>query len=197
MGINKSGNSESVISTEIKSLHYCPELMAKSSNKSITRHFVNLHLILPYTDLVLLNFIVFISDSANVIKYDTKLLNQFSKAAERGIELYSADHKIGYNTSHPNTRKSFINLIEKGILVPMKLKGTYMICPSLVYNSNHRLFNGKELLSRYQEVYSSLNPSEALKCLCEEIKSKVDNELKRTNKLLIKKNAKSNINKRK
>ncbi len=173
-----------VLSADIKSLHYCTELMAKSSNKSITRHFVNLHLTLPYTDLVLLNFIVFMSDSANIIKYNTKLLNQFSKAAERSKELYSVTNKQEYNTSHPNTRKSFINLIEKGILVPMKLKGTYMICPSLVYNSNYRLFNGKELLSKYQEVYSSLNPSVALKCLCEEIKTKIDNELKRTNKKL-------------
>lgn len=176
-----------VTDTEIKSLHYCPDLMAKSCNKSITRHFVNLHLILPYTDLVLLNFIVFMSDSANIIKYDTKLLKQFSKAADRVTEIYSAGSKIEYNTSHPNTRKSFINLIEKGIMVPMKLKGTYMICPSLVYNSNHRLFNGKELLSRYQQAYVSPEPSDALKCFCEEIKSKIDNELKRTNKLLIRK----------
>ncbi len=185
-----------VLSADIKSLHLCPDLKTTSCNKSITRHFVNLHLTLPYTDLVLLNFIVFMSDSANIIKYNTKLLNQFSKAAERSKEIYSVTNKQEFNTSHPNTRQSFINLIEKGILVPMKIKGTYMICPSLVYNSNHRLFNGKELLSRYHEVYNSPNPSLALKYLCEDIKAKLDNELKRTNKKLIKRReAKDNSNK--
>lgn len=194
MGINKQGNSEKVIGADIKQLHCCPDLSINSMNKAITRHYVNLHLILSPTELTLLNFIVFISDSINIVKYDMTLLKQFSKASSRAVELYSADSKIAYNTSIPSLRNTFISLVEKGLLVPMKAKGEYMVCPALVFNSNWRLFNIKKILQDYSKAYNSPRPSESLKCLCEDIKKLYINELSRTNiKKRKKHEAKNNI----
>lgn len=195
MGINKQGNSEKVIGADIKQLHCCPDLSIHSMNKSVTRHYINLHFILPPTELTLLNFIVFISDAINVVKYDTTLLKQFDKASNRALELYAAGTKINYNTSMPSLRIAFISLVEKGLLVPMKAKGEYMVCPSLVFNSNWRLFSIKKILADYSKAYNSPHPSESLKCMCQDIKDRYDKELSRTNikdRLKLKKNEAKN-----
>jgi hypothetical protein len=180
MGINKQGNTEKVLGADIKQLHCCPDLSIHSMNKSVTRHYINLHLILNPTELTLLNFIVFISDAINVVKYDINLLKQFDKASSRARELYAADTKIHYNTSMPSLRTTFIGLVEKGLLVPMKDKGTYMVCPALVFNSNYRLFNIKKILQDYSKAYNSQHPSESLKSMCQDIKDRYDKELDRT-----------------
>lgn len=191
MGINRKGNTEKVLSADIKSLHCCPDLKITSINKSITRHYVNLHLILPHTELSLINFLVFISDSVNVFTYETDLLIQFAKASDRAVDLYKAP-KVKYNTSMPSLRNAFMNLVEKGLLVPLKDKGKYMICPSLVYSSNRSLFSAKKILSDYKECYNSPNPSLSLKSMCEDIKDRMEKELLRTNINLRKENEAKN-----
>lgn len=195
MGINRKGNTEKVLSADIKSLHCCPDLKITSINKSITRHYVNLHLILPHTELTLINFLVFISDSVNVFSYSTELLEQFTKASSRAADLYKVG-AIKYNVSVPSLRNAFIGLVEKGLLVPLKNKGMYMVCPSLVYSSNRSLFSGKKILRDYQNCYNSPYPSLSLKSMCQDIKETMDKELLRTNVNLRKENeAKNNTSK--
>lgn len=195
MGINKQGNNERVVSVDIKKLHLCPDLSVTSMNKSITRHYVNLHYILNPTELSFLNFTVFISNAINVFKYDTNLLKQFEMATGMARELYSADSKIHYNTSIPSLRNAFVSLVERGLFVPMNKKGMYMICPAIVYNSNWRLFNIKKILQDYSKAYNSPHPSLSLKSMCEDIKKRYDNEINRANIKKTNNEAKNNTNK--
>lgn len=178
MGINTKGNCESVLSADIKKLHIAPELSVPSMSKSITRHYVNLHFILPPTELSLINFLVFMSDSVCSFKYSTLLLNQYSKASERANSIYQTTHKLAHNTSLPSLRNAFINLVEMGLLVPLSKKGYYMVCPILVHNNNKAVYSPSKLLSEYSECFKSDNPSFALKCMCQNIKSKLDKKYK-------------------
>ncbi len=164
------GNSEKVAKIEVKRLRECHELRISSKGKLFTRHFTNLYLTLPYDELVFINFIVFMSDHINVFKYDTKLLKKFSEAAKRANEIYPSENKVKFNTSIPSLRKSFISMVENGLIIPLVTKYEYMICPSLVYNQDCKSINGVNILDHYIKIYNGAEPVSKLKLFCEQIK---------------------------
>lgn len=179
-GKNFSGNTRKVESTVLKDLLIKQELSPQSITRCFTRHYTNMALVIHPNQWALFNFLVFMSDSSGSFEYSTKLLSQFSKAADYAKIHYKAD-KIHYSTSPSMVRQSYVFLVENGLLVKLSRKGWYMINPFMVYNSNWRLFNGKKLMKDYLVVINSGDISANLTKYCDGIKEKVDKELLRTN----------------
>jgi len=179
-GLNRLGNTRKAESAVLKDLLIKQELSPQSITRCFTRHYTNMALAIHPNQWALFNFLVFMSDSSGSFEYSTKLMSQFSKAAEHAKNHYKAD-KTHYSTSPSMVRQSYVYLVENGLLVKLSLKGWYMINPFMVYNSNYRLFNGKKIMKEYLRIVNSDDISANLAKYCDGIKEKVDKELLRTN----------------
>lgn len=168
---NNKGNTKRVESADLVELFPCQELSYHKANKSITRHFTNAALILPYNDFVLLSWFVFMSDGTNTIQYSEMLLKKFRMAADIAKEIYKLD-KIPYNTGIDSTKKSFINLIEKGYLIKTS-KATYTINPIICYNPCRGLYSPHRIIDEYKRCLTQENVKEALIIWCKEIKKNI------------------------
>ena len=151
---------KSVDNADIVELLNFHELKGINIRRNFTRHYVNLSLILPHTELSLFMWLSCMADEKNTFLWSTKLFYQFEKASELASEYYKVD-KIGYSTTTKPVRIAFISLINKGILIKMKEKKRYMVNPMLVYPT---AINGNKLGGLY-----SAAGKEGLKKLCDKI----------------------------
>lgn len=184
------GNTKIVEYTTLKELYITQHLSVHSENKKFTRHFTNTAFYLEPTDYTLFSWLVYYSDSANVFTYSAELLRMYDKASDRAIEIYGAD-KIHYKTSISNARKSFISLIEKGLIIKLSAKSQYMINPYMVYSSNDRIYPPKKMSQMYLDVVNKYKDEELTKeltNLCDSIQKIFKKELLRTNIKLREKN---------
>jgi len=189
--ISTLGNTKLVEQSKLKCLYITQQLSTHSENKRMTRHFTNACLYLPQSDYVLFSWLVYSSDLANVITYSTELLKMFQKATERAIEIYGVD-KVCYNTNIRNTRKSFISLVEKGLLIKLTNKSQYMINPYMVYSHNDRVYSPRNGHKAYLKIVNEFNGEDLaneLTKLCDNIQAVFEKELNRTNINLRKKNS--------
>lgn len=171
---NKKGNTKRVASSDLVELFPTHKLSTRKTNKSITRHFTNSALILPYNDHVLLSWLIFMSDASSTLKYSELLLKQFAMAADIAKDIYKLD-KIPYNTGIDSNKNSFINLIEKGYLIKIA-EVTYMINPIICYNPLKGAYTGKRIIAEYEKCLSADNAKEALVNWCKKIRKEVTNK---------------------
>lgn len=169
--MNKKGNTKRVASADLVELFPTHKLSNHKANKSITRHFTNSALILPYNDHVLLSWLIFMSDASSTLKYSELLLKQFAMAADMAKDIYKLD-KIPYNTGIDSTKNSFINLIEKGYLIKIA-EVTYTINPIICYNPLGGNYSGKKIIAEYEQCLSADNVKEALVNWCKKIRKEI------------------------
>ncbi len=143
MGINKSGNTNRVISTRLDNLPNLPTIDPTNHSKVFTRHYVNLIPSLPLNEVYLLNFIVYQSDVKCEIKYGMAIMRRFiawMRVNRKEINIHSA-------------RELFIVLIEKGLVFQTKTRSTYMINPMLIYHPKYIDSNMyKWIIGEYQVI---------------------------------------------
>lgn len=152
-----AGNTKLIESITLKELLPKQELYDHSTTKSFTRHWCNIFLYLDPTECALFSWLVGYSDQVNVFTYSTTLLKQFDKASDRAMEIYGVD-KVKYKTSRDNARKTFISLVEKGLLIRIKGKNRFMINPYIVYSGNPRKFSRA---SKHREYLSIVKNTSA------------------------------------
>lgn len=142
-----------------------PHLKLGSYGKRISRHYVNLGLILHPDHYALFNFLVYMSDLSNTFKYSTLLLRQFRKASIISSEIYKVP-KVKYATSLPTTRKSFIYLVENCLIIKLNKPGYYMINPYLVYSSNQDILPNAKHIKECEKIMSEDDPIKLMQDYC-------------------------------
>lgn len=156
--------NKSVESAELITLFPIHPLKEVSLNKTITRHWSNLHLVLGRDEQVLFAWLTFMSDRYNCFEYSTKLLKQYNVSSRRMVELTNSK-RVQHNTGINIARKAFIKLIETGYVIRLKDQ-RFMINPMVVYNSR---ISGIELQKEYMGVLKSADVPKELVKWCESI----------------------------
>lgn len=162
----KKGNTKLVESSSLNIIFPCQHLKEQSLHKGISRHFVNMALVMPQNTYALFNWIVFMSDSKSVITYSAKLLNQFDTAVKRYKSMTKFKNG-GLASSRDTTRISFIYLIEYGYLIRLT-NNKFMINPMVVVVPLTRL--GKIKLQKdYISILDGENVSDNLTKWCNKL----------------------------
>lgn len=105
-----------------------PKLSRAKSDRVITKHFVNLSLVLPRGEFSLLTWLIYQSDIHNRVEYSITLLKRYQLACKYALEEYNGTNPP---KSIPSLRKAYNSLLEQGYIV-RDSKGDY-INKSLTY----------------------------------------------------------------
>lgn len=154
-------NSAIVSKTKTKSLPNFPVLSVGKTKRVFTRHFCNLALWLSPDEFALLSFLVYSASADNTIKYSTRLLEKFIEAGNQALcEYVHPDCENLFSRNLILRRKSFVSLVEKGLLLHTAKRHYFLINPMLTYES--QIINNKQY-EEFQKYYQGRSAEEITK----------------------------------
>lgn len=118
-----------------ESLPYFPILGVGKTNRTITKHFTNLHLYLDRDRLTLLTWLLYECAADNSIEYSHHLVTRYSAAISAAEKQYNT--KANLNVSVKAVRNSFKQLITSGCLLSTSGKSIFLINPMLSYRTEY------------------------------------------------------------
>lgn len=161
-----------------ESLPYFPMLGVGKTNRTITKHFTNLHLYLDRDKLALLTWLLYECAADNSIEYSHQLVLRYSAAISAAEKQYNT--KANLNVSVKKIRDAFRGLILGGYILPTFDKSIFLLNPMLSYRTEYvSKKEYKKCCDVYQDVmvegeFAGINwfTSEYRKLVNSKIKSK-------------------------
>ena len=139
---------------KVKKLWDFPPLSDGKQGRVVTKHFINMSLILNPNHYALLSYLIYQSSADNTIKYSQRLLLQFEKSVKSAREHYRQDNEL--YLSLPKLSEHFVWLIENGLLLPTEGK-IFLINPCLTFS---KVYVGVEFYKEWVKLYGKANPAD-------------------------------------
>ena len=156
-----------------ESLPYFPVLKSGKINKTITKHFTNLHLYLDRDKLALLTWLIYECAADNTFKYSHVLVERYPAAISAAEKQYRA--KSNLNVSVKKIRDAFSGLILGGYILPTFDKSIFLLNPMLSYRPEY--LNKRE----YRKVVFEYANVKHVKSFCKGYMTTINNKIKAKN----------------
>jgi hypothetical protein len=148
-------NTKIVERTETLILPDYPPLADGKKGRILTKHLVNLSLILDQSHYCLLSWLIYQSSADNAITYSGGLLKQYVAAVKAADKYYQS---LPRSINHlyiglPKNRQLFMSLINQGLLLPTTKPKIFIINPNLTYN---RRYTKPAFYNQFIEHYNTL-----------------------------------------
>ena len=146
-------NTSTVKKTRTEALPVLPELKSNKTGLVITKHFTNLSLWLSPEEFRLFCYLLYNMSADNTIIYSTILLRKHGSMITSARKEYCpAEPPV--KSSLVYIRKSFVNLVKKGLILTTPWQNVYFVCPMFVYDGG---VIGIKQFRQMQKFYQNLS----------------------------------------